>query len=54
MTRFTSDYGEGAHPRILQLLNETNYEQLPGYGEDKYCARAAQLIGGLCWCNEEI
>ena len=32
MLRFESDYLEGAHPSILKKLNETNFEQTPGYG----------------------
>ena len=34
MLRFECDYGEGAHPKILERLLETNLEQTPGYGED--------------------
>ena len=30
MLRFESDYEEGAHPRILELLAATNLEQTPG------------------------
>ena len=48
MIRFECDYGEGAHPRILERLASTNDEQTPGYGEDVFCARAAALIKGAC------
>ncbi|MEG2146136.1 MAG: low specificity L-threonine aldolase, partial [Lachnospiraceae bacterium] len=41
MIRFNCDYNEGAHPRILKQLVETNMEQTPGYGEDEYCQKAA-------------
>ena len=34
MILFTSDYTEGAHPRIIEKLAETNMEQTVGYGED--------------------
>ena len=44
MYRFTNDYSEGAHPRILQALWETNLEQTLGYGEDPFCHEAAELI----------
>ena len=44
MLRFESDYGEGAHPRILELLAASNLEQTPGYGEDHYCDTARALI----------
>lgn len=45
---FYSDYLEGAHPRILEALVSTNMAQTPGYGEDDYCRRAAQLIREAC------
>lgn len=48
MIRFNSDYLEGAHPRILEKLTETNFEQTPGYGEDEYCERARNLIKEKC------
>lgn len=52
MIRFNSDYQEGAHPRILQALLETNMVQTAGYGEDEYCARARELIRGVCHAPE--
>jgi len=48
MIRFNCDYSEGAHPRVLKKLIETNLEQTPGYGEDEYCEKAAQLIKDEC------
>ena len=30
MIRFNCDYSEGAHPRILQRLTDTNFEQTAG------------------------
>ena len=48
MIRFNCDYQEGAHPRILQKLMETNYVQSPGYGEDDFCAEAREIIRGKC------
>ncbi len=48
MICFNSDYMEGAHPRVLQALVESNAEQSVGYGEDDYCRAAAELIRGLC------
>ena len=44
MIRFESDYLEGAHPRILARLTQTNFDQTPGYGEDEICERARKLI----------
>ena len=40
MLRFECDYGEGAAPAVLELLQKTNFDQTPGYGEDEYCAKA--------------
>ena len=48
MIRFESDYSEGAHPRVLELLAETNWEQTPGYGEDGHCSQAKKYIRDLC------
>ncbi len=52
MLRFESDYGEGAHPRILQLLAASNLEQTPGYGEDHYSEEARSLIRTACRAPE--
>lgn len=41
---FRNDYSEGAHPNILKALTESNFEQLDGYGEDKYSFLAADRI----------
>lgn len=41
---FYNDYSEGAHPRLLEILKETNLDQETGYGEDSLCMRAAGLI----------
>lgn len=48
MIRFNSDYLEGAHPKILEKLTETNFVQTPGYGEDEYCERAREIIKEKC------
>ncbi|MDY5846636.1 MAG: low specificity L-threonine aldolase [Bariatricus sp.] len=48
MILFNSDYTEGAHPRILEKLMETNMEQTPGYGEDAYCEEAREAIRKVC------
>ncbi len=48
MIRFNCDYSEGAHPRILEKLTQTNLEQTPGYGQDIYCRQAADLIKTRC------
>ena len=48
MIRFNCDYAEGAHENILKKLMETNLEQTPGYGEDRYCEEAGRLISEKC------
>lgn len=48
MIRFNSDYLEGAHPKILERLAETNMAQTPGYGEDRFCEQARNTIRRLC------
>ena len=49
---FSSDYTKGAHPRILQRLSETNFEQIDGYGTDGYCKSAADKIKRVCECPD--
>ncbi|MCH5138298.1 low specificity L-threonine aldolase [Clostridiaceae bacterium UIB06] len=44
MYSFKNDYSEGAHPRILNALVQSNLEQTDGYGEDPYSLKAAQLL----------
>ena len=48
MIYFHNDYSEGCHPKVLEKLTLTNFEQTPGYGEDAYCAQAADCIRKLC------
>lgn len=52
MISFESDYIEGAHPKILERLIETNFEQLSGYGNDKYSFLAKEKIKALCECSD--
>jgi len=44
MYSFKNDYSEGAHPRILNALMESNLEQTDGYGEDHYTSKAVELL----------
>lgn len=44
MYSFKNDYSEGAHPRILNALVESNLEQTDGYGEDPYTQKAIELL----------
>ena len=48
MLYYLSDYTEGAHPRILEKLQETNLVSQPGYGEDCFCASAREKIRAAC------
>lgn len=48
MIRFDCDYLEGAHPKILRKIVDTNYEQTPGYGNDIYTKSAISKIRKLC------
>lgn len=44
MYSFENDYSEGACPKVLEALCKTNMLQTPGYGVDKYCKKAENLI----------
>lgn len=48
MIRFDCDYLEGACPEILKKIEETNFEQTPGYGMDDYCDLAREKIRKIC------
>ena len=41
---FMNDYGEGAHPLVMQRLMETNLEHTCGYWLDPYSLRAQAII----------
>ena len=44
MLRFECDYGEGAAPAVLDLLQQTNFDQTPGYGEVLYIGKNIAFI----------
>ncbi|MDD4495285.1 MAG: aminotransferase class V-fold PLP-dependent enzyme [Eubacteriales bacterium] len=44
MYSFANDYSEGAHPKILDMMIQSNLEQNVGYGKDEHCARARANI----------
>ena len=48
MLYFLSDYTEGAHPKVLEKLNELNMVSLPGYGTDDCCEAAKAKIRAAC------
>ncbi|WP_156306719.1 threonine aldolase family protein [Sphingobacterium endophyticum] len=41
---FKNDYSEGAHPKVLELLQQTNLSQEPGYGADSISQKAKEYI----------
>ena len=45
--KFETDYQEGCHPRILERLSQTNFEQTSGYGVDVHTERAKELIRNI-------
>jgi threonine aldolase len=47
MYSFKNDYSEGAHPRLLNALMETNMEQVDAYGDDIFSKKASSLIKNL-------
>ena len=52
MYSFRNDYSEGAHPKVLQALTDTNLVQTCGYGLDPICEEARDLIRSLCGAPE--
>jgi threonine aldolase len=44
MYSFKNDYSEGAHPRILEALIDSNFIQDEGYGQDRYSQEAIELL----------
>lgn len=52
MLYFENDYSEGAHEAVLRRLIDTNMEQLPGYGNDRYCEAAREKIRKACGCPD--
>ncbi len=48
MLFFKNDYGNGAHPVVMDALCKTNLELTSGYGTDAYCQAAVARIRRLC------
>lgn len=53
MLLFHNDYNEVCHPKILERMQNTSAQQMPGYGLDSCCENAAKLIKTACG-NDEI
>ena len=45
-----NDYSLGAHPQVMDALVSTNMKLTDGYGEDRYCRKAAESIQRLFGC----
>ena len=55
MLHFANDYMQGACQEILDAIVKTNFENLAGYGADKYCESAKVKIRKVCEVeNEDI
>ncbi|MBO5978819.1 MAG: low specificity L-threonine aldolase [Bacteroidales bacterium] len=52
MIRLDCDYMEGAHPKVLQKLIETNEVSTPGYGNDAFTAAAKDKVRLACGCSD--
>lgn len=52
MYSFRNDYSEGAHPKVLEALAQTNLTQFNGYGMDAVSQEAARRIQDLCAAPE--
>jgi threonine aldolase len=52
MYSFKNDYSEGAHPRILNALMESNFEQEEGYGKDRFSRQAMELLKQKIGCTD--
>lgn len=52
MLFFRNDYGNGAHPAVMEALCKTNLELTEGYGTDAYCQEAIEKIRKLCKCPQ--
>ena len=47
MIYFISDYSQGAHPKVMEALEKTNLEHCDGYGVDRHCEHAEEIIKEL-------
>ena len=53
MIRLNCDYLEGAHPKILERLCKTNYDQTKPYGFDEITISAKEKIKKACGLEDE-
>lgn len=52
MTSFESDYNNGAHPKVLRHLLDTNSQQSASYGFDEWSEQARSRIREACQCPD--
>ena len=52
MISFESDYNNGAHPKVLQHLVETNNFQSASYGYDQWSEQTREKIREACQCPD--
>ena len=52
MLHFCNDYSEGAHPRVMRALADSNMESTAGYGCDPYCEAAREALKARFACPE--
>lgn len=48
MYLFHNDYNEMCHPEILKKMSQYRLVQMPGYGCDESCEKAAEVIRAVC------
>ncbi len=48
MLYFNNDYNETCHPAVLDRIRDFSARQMPGYGTDDCCEKAANIIRCLC------
>ena len=54
MLYFINDYSEGAAPKILDAMNESNMSKQSGYGDDEFCISAKEKIKKAMGKDAEI
>ena len=52
MYSFRNDYSEGAHPKVLQRLVDTNLTQTCGYALDPLSETARETVRRVCQAPE--
>ena len=52
MLYFINDYSEGAAPKILDAMTESNMSKQSGYGDDEFCISAKEKIKNRQRCRD--